>query len=262
MGKKKNTSTSNTSLPAIRLGTRVRCTDDGVEGRIAWANALSVKIKWDDGEEVTWKRAELATKPIEFLDAEPVEQPAVQAEPAADEPAPEQPAEADVSATESATPALGEEPTAPEAPITELLVVPTAAEPAESQPATDGAPAPTAGPAPKRQRKPKPPAASKEKKMSAIDAAAKVLAEAGTPMTQGRRRDLHPRLRGGDRPVPGDLRTGRRHAEDQLRPGKGTPDGHDLHRGEQEPADGVQAAEMTGATGCDRFADACLHSVW
>jgi hypothetical protein len=29
-----------------------------------------VKIKWDDGEEVTWKRADLATKPIEFLDAE------------------------------------------------------------------------------------------------------------------------------------------------------------------------------------------------
>src|SRR5579872_1147629 len=71
MGKKKNTPKAG-DLPALKIGTRVRCTDDGVEGRIAWANAVSVKIKWDDGEEVTWKRADLAGKPIEFLDAEPV----------------------------------------------------------------------------------------------------------------------------------------------------------------------------------------------
>ena len=69
MGKKKNGSTAG-NLPAIRIGTRVRCTDDGVEGRITWANAASVKIKWDDGEQVTWKRSELANKPIEFLDAD------------------------------------------------------------------------------------------------------------------------------------------------------------------------------------------------
>ena len=69
MGKNKTTRDTG-SRPAIRIGTRVRCTDDGVEGRIAWANAVAVKIKWDDGEEVTWKRAELASKPIEFLDAE------------------------------------------------------------------------------------------------------------------------------------------------------------------------------------------------
>jgi hypothetical protein len=63
--------------------------------------------------------------------------------------------------------------------------------------ATDAAPAPTADTAPgepnmtlpggfvipKRQRKPKAPAEPKEKKLSAIDAAAKVLAEAGTPMS-------------------------------------------------------------------------------
>ena len=81
MGKKKNTPSAG-NLPVIRIGSRVRCTDDGVEGRITWANAVSVKIKWDDGEQVTWKRTELASKPIEFLDAEqaePAEPPPVDA---------------------------------------------------------------------------------------------------------------------------------------------------------------------------------------
>jgi hypothetical protein len=154
---------------------------------------------------VTWKRSELPSKPIEFLDAEPAEP----AEHAADEPAREQPTAADVSTTEPATP-MADESTAPEAPISELLGVATvaepeavpadqtAAEPVASQPTTDGSPAPTAEAAPgeplktelpggfaipKRERKPKTPAEPKEKKLSAIDAAAKVLAETGTPMT-------------------------------------------------------------------------------
>src|SRR3954447_978510 len=55
---------------AIRIGSRVRCTDDGVEGRIVWANATSVKIEWTDGEKVTWKREAMKSKPIEILDAE------------------------------------------------------------------------------------------------------------------------------------------------------------------------------------------------
>ena len=63
MSGKKNT-TSPASLPSLKLGSRVRCTDDGVTGRIAWANAVSVKIKWDDGEEVTWKLDSLATRPV------------------------------------------------------------------------------------------------------------------------------------------------------------------------------------------------------
>jgi hypothetical protein len=193
MGKKKTTSKAGTTgLPAIHIGTRVRCTDDGVEGRISWANAVSVKIQWDDGECVTWKRAELAAKPIEFLDTEPAEQPAAPAEPAASEPAPE--ATAAEESTAEAVPPAADESTAPEAPP-ELLGVPTVAEPeavqadqtgaepAVSQPATEGALAPTAEPAPKRQRKAKAPAEPKEKKLSAIDAAAKVLAEIGTPMS-------------------------------------------------------------------------------
>src|ERR1700683_4295843 len=77
MSKKKNTSTNNNANPpALKIGSRVRCTDDGVTGRIVWANAVSVKIKWDDGEQVTWKRDSLATRPIEILDVDGDEQPA------------------------------------------------------------------------------------------------------------------------------------------------------------------------------------------
>ena len=58
MATKKNTAGTG-DLPALRLGSRVRCTDDGVEGRIVWANAAAVKVQWDDGEQVTWKRDSL-----------------------------------------------------------------------------------------------------------------------------------------------------------------------------------------------------------
>jgi HB1, ASXL, restriction endonuclease HTH domain len=77
-GKQTSTSkTASSNLPTLRIGTRVRCTDDGVEGRITWANAVSVKIAWDDGEKVTWRRDELAGKQIEILDADtpPVSEP-------------------------------------------------------------------------------------------------------------------------------------------------------------------------------------------
>jgi hypothetical protein len=172
MSKKKNASTS---LPALRIGSRIRCTDDGVTGRITWANAVAVKIKWDDGEQVTWKRDSLATRPIEILDADgpateaAAETPAVQPELAT--PAVEQAAapSAETSA-ETATPA-GQDagPTAGDADA------PHAETPAET---------PAEVPAkPKRQRKPKAPAEPKAKKPSALDAAAKVLGEAGTAMT-------------------------------------------------------------------------------
>jgi hypothetical protein len=79
MGRKKKTSTNNVTPPALKIGSRVRCTDDGVTGRIVWANAVSVKIKWDDGEQVTWKRDSLATRPLEILDADGDDQPATPA---------------------------------------------------------------------------------------------------------------------------------------------------------------------------------------
>ena len=110
------------TLPTMRIGSRVRCTDDQVEGRIVWANGVSVKIQWDDGEQVTWKRAELDNKGLEFLDT------------GADE--------------------------------TTVQV--------------DGSVAPE--PTPATEKAPAPPSDSETKKMSALDAAAKVLAESRQPM--------------------------------------------------------------------------------
>src|SRR5262245_13230925 len=85
-----------THLPALRIGSRVRCTDDGVTGRIVWANGVSVKIRWDDGEQVTWRRDSLATRPIEILDPELAGDEEQPTEPLPAAPAPEQavPAEA------------------------------------------------------------------------------------------------------------------------------------------------------------------------
>jgi hypothetical protein len=67
--KKKIPTNPNTNLQTLKIGSRVRCTDDGVEGRIVWANAVAVKIQWDDGEHVTWRRDALASWPIEILAA-------------------------------------------------------------------------------------------------------------------------------------------------------------------------------------------------
>src|SRR5205807_8117293 len=70
MSSKKTPATTNKDLPTLRIGSRVRCTDDHVEGRIVWANGVSVKIQWHDGEQVTWRRDSLAGRPIEILDAD------------------------------------------------------------------------------------------------------------------------------------------------------------------------------------------------
>ncbi len=183
MSKKTKHSTAATeNLPALRIGSRVRCTDDSVEGRIVWANAVSVKIRWGDGEQVTWRRDSLASKPIEIL--EPADD-GVPTEPSAAVPAPQQ------DAAEPAAPAdlpLAKAVPTPE-PTEEATVSPMpVAEPAPPAPKEEAAPAVPVGdsseaPAP---AKPKPqrkaPAGPKEKKLSAIDAAARVLAEAGVPM--------------------------------------------------------------------------------
>ena len=222
MASKKNkaATTSATNLPALRLGSTVRCTEDGVTGRIVWANAVAVKIQWDDGEQVTWKRDSLATRPIEFLDADGEDQtPAPAATDAAvgittategeQSVAPAGVAAAEPTATTEEvqeTTATAPEPSAlePEPTATESLSEPTALAPelatlveatteeatlnqvtAATEPTvaqTGGATEPEQAPAkPKRQRKA--PAEVKEKKVSALDAAAKVLAEEGRPMT-------------------------------------------------------------------------------
>ena len=207
MSAKKNTkaTASSDSMPALKIGSRVRCTDDGVTGKITWANGVSVKIKWDDGEQVTWKRAELPGKPIEILaaDDEPRnEEPAPETETETAEAAPvtEQVAttEATEPVTETAT-TTSEQVVAAEAqtmdaamPIPEQSAetpatepIPTIPEPTEAITRALGIYIPeAAAPAkPKRERKVKTPAEPKEKKMSALDAAARVLAEAGTALT-------------------------------------------------------------------------------
>ena len=200
------TTSVTANLPSLKIGSRVRCTDDGVTGRIAWANAVSVKIKWDDGEEITWKRDSLANRPVEILDTdeEVRDEPAAAAEPVAEQvedpttaPEPEQgiPTERITPAAEAgrepanviepqvtdvATTAIAEQPA--EVPATEP--VSWSPEQAESTTPTLAADASETAPAkPKRQRKAKAPAEPKEKKVSAIDAAVKVLGEAGQALT-------------------------------------------------------------------------------
>jgi hypothetical protein len=209
MGKKKNpTTTTPTGLPALKIGSRVRCTDDGVTGRIVWANAVAVKVKWDDGEQVTWKRDSLATRPIEILDAEGEAEPQA---PEAPEPGEQAPPEQEAVApqaeptAEQAIPLAAPEVTAATEATTADQTMPPSVEPTPADagtshptttweddlqaarpeaPADQGEDTPASTPAqPKRQRKPKAPAEPKEKKVSALDAAARVLAEAGQAMT-------------------------------------------------------------------------------
>ena len=192
--KKKTPTTSSSDLPTLRIGSRVRCTDDGVEGRIVWANGTRVKIQWDDGEQVTWKRQALTGRPIEILDAagEQDQSEAPVAAPVAEEIAPSElpQTESDpmpATAEQAATPKEFAEPTssAPEQPraATEGSVVEPVLTAQEQTPAApaDSAPTQVAPANPKRQRKA--PAEPKEKKVSALDAAARVLAEENRPMT-------------------------------------------------------------------------------
>jgi hypothetical protein len=191
MANKKKTAptASTTSLPALTIGSRVRCTDDSVEGRIVWANATSVKIAWDDGEQVTWRRDSLPGRPVEILGPDAASQDTLQAQPPAATPAPEQatpdqPVQPEVPVMETATTATSSEPAAAtESPAAETMP-PVAAQTeatAPTTPSTDGEPAPAA-PA-KAKRRPKAASAPKGKKVSALDAAARVLQEAGVAMT-------------------------------------------------------------------------------
>jgi outer membrane biosynthesis protein TonB len=202
MSKKKSVDVSNSGgLPALKIGSRVRCTDDGVEGRIVWCNAVSVKVRWDDGEQVTWRRDSLADRPIEILaTAGDEEQQIAPSGPAAPEQAipesPVEPAAAEpIPVKQPVEPPLAETITIPAAVATEQTV--TAEKQAEEAPPSkvvqevqttpeqtqDQTEQPSAAAPPSRRRKPKQAAEDGEgKKLSALDAAAKVLAETCTPM--------------------------------------------------------------------------------
>jgi hypothetical protein len=179
--KKTSPSTGSANLPPLTIGSRVRCTDDGVEGRIVWANATSVKITWDDGEQVTWRRDSLAGRPIEILHVEPASEDERQPDAPPAAPAPEPAAQPDVPVTEpETTPTPPEPATATEVPAVEPVV----AAPEQTEAAPPAANSEPVTPAPaKPKRQPKAASAPKEKKVSALDAAARVLQEAGTAMT-------------------------------------------------------------------------------
>ncbi|HEY7312818.1 MAG TPA: HTH domain-containing protein [Gemmataceae bacterium] len=197
--KKPSTTSLHTSPQTLKIGTRVRCTDDGVAGRIVWANAVAVKIQWDDGDQVTWRRDALADRPIAILDAASDEdEPATTA--ASEQPVTEPPLERTPTASASA-----EQPS--ELPTAERTALPEAVA-QEQTPATD-APAEEVPPAERNQEAATPPAQTTEqsqtpsavskqrrtrqplqttddgqaKKLSALDAAAKVLEETGQAMT-------------------------------------------------------------------------------
>ena len=185
MASKKKTPTA-AGLQTLKIGSRVRRTDDGVEGRIVWANGVSVKITWDDGEQVTWRRDSLAGRPIEILAGRRGVQPAP--------PAALEPTEPAAAETPPAAPESAQEPPAAATPTSEPTTVetpPAAAETATARSrrprrrttAAEASRAPDAG-ADGRQAEAaaKTAAEPQEKKLSALDAAAKVLGEAGQPM--------------------------------------------------------------------------------
>jgi outer membrane biosynthesis protein TonB len=174
--KKKSPATPTADLQTLKIGTRVRCTDDGVTGRIVWANAVALKIRWDDGEQVTWRRDSLSGRPIEILDVEQAGDEGIPVESTSAVPGPEPAATDEAVPVEMPAPEAATTPTTPEqAPATEVPA-------AEPLPAAQG-PAEAAPPVVKAKRQRKAPKEPKEKKLSAIDAAAKVLQEAGTQMT-------------------------------------------------------------------------------
>jgi hypothetical protein len=227
MSSKKTAATANTNPQTIKIGSRLRCTEDGVEGRIVWANAVALKIRWDDGEQVTWRRDALASRPIEILaeggnedpsaasvtadanaataprepspkksetassagpDLPSTEKPEVEApaDSAASESAlAEQPAEVpSINATEAAETVALAPPPAEDTPTEAAVSVeavpqaPTPPEPAHGQPESDV----VAAKQPRRRQR-KQAADGQKKRLSALDAAALVLAETGQAMT-------------------------------------------------------------------------------
>jgi hypothetical protein len=191
--REKTATTLGTNSPTLKIGSRVRCTDDGVEGRIVWANGVSVKIQWDDGEQVTWRRDSLAERPIEFLDAasdedrhageaapeQPVAEPLLEratTASASDEPPPAETTAIPESVAREQTSATQAEEAPSSASVQEASTPP---EQTAEQPET-----PSTATKQRRTRKPKRAADDgKEKKLSALDAAAKVLGETGQAMT-------------------------------------------------------------------------------
>lgn len=61
------TATPPSPTPKLKVGTRVFDAEASLEGSITWANAASVKIRWDDGEQATLRRDALERLGITLL---------------------------------------------------------------------------------------------------------------------------------------------------------------------------------------------------
>jgi HB1, ASXL, restriction endonuclease HTH domain len=164
MATKKTPRAPAAGLQVLKIGGRVRRSDNGVSGRIVWANGVSVKITWDDGEQVTWRRDSLADRPITILVGDGNED-----KPAAEQAAPQAEPEPQPEATE--TPTLEATVPTPEPPVE--------SSPVQTEPDASSEPTPTAGKPNHRRKYATEP---QQKKLSALDAAARVLAETGAPM--------------------------------------------------------------------------------
>jgi hypothetical protein len=142
-----------------------------------------VKITWADGEKVTWKRADLPAKGLEVLEPEDADEPPVDPAAAATTPT-EQPAAVALPpvAPPAAEPAPEEQAQPPSADET-----PAAQTPFQLVATEQTAPGPTAGiataPAKRPRRRPANAGDCREKRLSALDAAAKVLGETGQAMS-------------------------------------------------------------------------------
>jgi HB1, ASXL, restriction endonuclease HTH domain len=132
--KKKTPTTPATNPQAIKIGSRVRCTEDAVQGRIVWANAVAVKIRWDDGEQVTWRRDSLAERPVEILAESADEDPSISPV-AADALTPTDPSESAQPDPEPTPTMLA--PAAAESAAAEALAQPAAPEPAPVEPSVE-----------------------------------------------------------------------------------------------------------------------------
>ncbi len=161
--------TANNELTTIKIGTRVRHVAENATGRIVWANAAAVKVQWDDGEKVTWKRADLPSKGLEVLGEKQGAEPRGAETMPAEQPAGDPVGAAAAGAAPEATEAR------PEAPPPQSSE--TVAEPVPAAP--DGGSRPATRARGKRSLS----AEGKPGKLSALDAAAKVLQEASRPMS-------------------------------------------------------------------------------
>jgi hypothetical protein len=159
----KSPTTLQSNMPALKIGSQVRCTDDGVAGRIVWCNAVSVKIKWNDGEQVTWRRDSLADRPIEILIASECQDLAA-------------------SPAESADSKQIDQAVEPSAPPLELAVAEPVSLATEANAVAIGSLSEPEPMSVTPRRQPKATEGPREKKLSALDAAAKVLGEIGQAM--------------------------------------------------------------------------------